>query len=342
MKKYSFSEAGELLEKSDFYSLALEADDIRRKLHPEGVVTYIVDRNINYTNICICKCKFCAFYRDISDADAYLMSFDELSRKIEDTIRRGGTQILLQGGLHPGLSIDWYVDMLKFIKKNYNIWVHGFSPPEIAHIAKNSNKSIAEVIKILTGAGLDSIPGGGAELLSDSVRREISPNKINSDVWLEVMRQAHLAGLKTTATMMFRKGEKAENIAEHLIKIRNLQEETGGFTAFIPWPFQPGNTELGGDAASAYEYLRVLSFSRIVLYNIKNIQLSWVTQGEKIAQVGLFFGANDFGSVMMEENVVRAAGTSFSLEEDKIREIIKSAGFIPKVRNMRYDIVEES
>jgi cyclic dehypoxanthinyl futalosine synthase len=270
------------------------------------------------------------------------MDYDTLGQKIQETIDAGGSQILIQGGLHPDLNLDWYVKMLKFIKDNYKIWIHGFSPPEITHIAKQSGKTIADTIKILAAAGLDSIPGGGAEVLADEVRTAISPRKINSSQWLQVMEEAHNQGMKTTATMMFRRDEDPKYLAEHIMRVRDLQDKTGGFTAFIPWPFQPGNTELGGVAATAIEYLRVLAASRIILDNIPNIQVSWVTQGEKVGQIGLFFGANDFGSVMMEENVVAAAGASFRMKTDDIRRQITAAGFKPMIRNMQYDMIEEN
>jgi cyclic dehypoxanthinyl futalosine synthase len=323
----------------DILELAHMADAVRKKLHPDGIVSFVTDRNINYTNVCTCKCKFCAYYRNEGDKDAFLMDYKTLGAKIEETLALGGTQILIQGGLHPDLDIAWYEEMLRFIK-NYPIWVHGFSPPEITHIAKQSGLSLAETIAKLREAGLDSIPGGGAEVLADEVRTAISPNKINSAQWLAVMREAHKQGMKTTATMMFRADEKPEYLLEHMFSVRALQEETGGFTAFIPWPFQPGNTELGGRAATAYEYLRVLAVSRIVLDNIPNIQVSWVTQGEKIGQLGLFFGANDFGSVMMEENVVKAAGASFRMQAEDIKRQISAAGFIPKMRNMQYEYID--
>ena len=334
-----FSEALKLFDKN-ILELGAEADSIREGLHPDKIVSFVIDRNINYTNICTCKCSFCAYYRDATDPDAFLMSFQELGEKIEDTLALGGSQILLQGGLHPDLDIIWYEKMLRFIKSNYNIWVHGFSPPEISHIAKKSNISTEETIQRLMNSGLDSMPGGGAEILADPVRSRISPRKLSAAGWLAVMKEAHRQGMKTTATMMFRAEEEPKYIMEHLFSIRKLQEETGGFTAFIPWPFQPGNTELGGRAATAYEYLRVLAISRIVLDNIPNIQVSWVTQGEKIGQLGLFFGANDFGSVMMEENVVKAAGASFRMKTEDIRHQITQAGFIPKIRNMQYEIIE--
>ncbi len=332
IKRISFQEGVDLYNNADILELGRMADNIRREKHPENIVTFVIDRNINYTNICTCKCKFCAFYKNENEEGGYVISKEELAQKIQETLDLGGSQILLQGGLHPEYQIDFYEDMLKFMK-TFPVWLHAFSPPEIHHVA--------ETIKRLRAAGLDSIPGGGAEILDDEARKNVSPNKINSAAWLSVMEEAHKQGLKTTATMMFRKQDAAEIIIGHFDKIRSLQDKTGGFTAFIPWPFQPGNSELDDDSVTAIEYLRVLALARIYLDNIPNIQVSWVTQGAKVAQIGLFFGGNDFGSVMIEENVVRAAGANFRLKTEEIKHIIKTAGFIPKIRNMQYDIIGE-
>lgn len=340
IKRISFQEGVDLYNNADILELGRMADNIRREKHPENIVTFVIDRNINYTNICTCKCKFCAFYKNENEEGGYVISKEELAQKIQETLDLGGSQILLQGGLHPEYQIDFYEDMLKFMK-TFPVWLHAFSPPEIHHIAKKSGLTVAETIKRLRAAGLDSIPGGGAEILDDEARKNVSPNKINSAAWLSVMEEAHKQGLKTTATMMFRKQDAAEIIIGHFDKIRSLQDKTGGFTAFIPWPFQPGNSELDDDSVTAIEYLRVLALARIYLDNIPNIQVSWVTQGAKVAQIGLFFGGNDFGSVMIEENVVRAAGANFRLKTEEIKHIIKTAGFIPKVRNMQYDIIDE-
>ncbi len=340
IKRISFQEGVDLYNNADILELGRMADNIRREKHPENIVTFVIDRNINYTNICTCKCKFCAFYKNENEEGGYVISKEELAQKIQETLDLGGSQILLQGGLHPEYQIDFYEDMLKFMK-TFPVWLHAFSPPEIHHIAKKSGLTVAETIKRLRAAGLDSIPGGGAEILDDEARKNVSPNKINSVAWLSVMEEAHKQGLKTTATMMFRKQDAAEIIIGHFDKIRSLQDKTGGFTAFIPWPFQPGNSELDDDSVTAIEYLRVLALARIYLDNIPNIQVSWVTQGAKVAQIGLFFGGNDFGSVMIEENVVRAAGANFRLKTEEIKHIIKTAGFIPKIRNMQYDIIGE-
>lgn len=338
IKRISFQEGVDLYNNADILELGRMADDIRKSKHPENIVTFVIDRNINYTNICTCKCKFCAFYKNEGEEGGYVISKEELAQKIQETLDLGGSQILLQGGLHPEYKIDFYEDMLKYMK-TFPVWLHAFSPPEIHHIAKMSDLTIAETIKRLVAAGLDSIPGGGAEILDDEARKNVSPNKINSTAWLSVMEEAHKQGLKTTATMMFRKKDVADIIVGHFDKIRSLQDKTGGFTAFIPWPFQPGNSDLDDEAVTAVEYLRVLALARIYLDNIPNIQVSWVTQGAKVAQIGLFFGGNDFGSVMIEENVVRAAGANFRLKTEEIKHIIKTAGFTPKVRNMQYDII---
>ncbi len=344
MVRIDKNQALKMLKEASIYELGAEADSIRQRLHPDGVVTFIVDRNINYTNICINKCKFCAFWRPKEHPEAYVLSFDELSQKIEETIQKGGTQILLQGGVHPDLGIDFYISMLRFIKSNFKIHVHGFSPPEILFLAKKEGLSIRKVLARLKEAGLDSIPGGGAEILSDRVRQIQSPNKIKSAEWLNVMKEAHLLGMKTSATMMFGSIEKEEDMIEHLDAVRNLQDETGGFTAFIPWSFQPGNTELKREypdiiSAGAVKYLKILALSRIYLDNFPNIQVSWVTQGIKIAQVGLRFGANDFGSTMLEENVVRSAGVSYRVTMEEIIQAIYRAGFKPAQRDTYYRIL---
>ncbi len=364
MERLTKKQALSLLKNSALLQLGQQADGIRGKLHPEKTGTFIVDRNINYTNICINKCKFCAFWRDKEDKDSYILSEDELFKKIEETINLGGTQILIQGGLHPDFNIEYYISLLKSIKSRFDINVHGFSPPEICYIADKSDLTINETLKILKGAGLDSIPGGGAEILSDRVREILSPRKIKSSSWLKVMEEAHRLGMRTTATMMFGSVEKPEDIIEHLDTIRNLQDRTGGFTAFIPWTFQQGNTELSKRSAfsgqhsatknaqrptpnaqrysaTAVEYLRVLALSRIYLDNVKNIQASWVTQGLKIAEVALRFGANDFGSTMIEENVVASAGVSYRVTMEDIIRAIKNAGFYPAQRDTCYNIIKK-
>lgn len=331
-----------LEQEADLYQLGFLADSIRKRLHPEPVVTYVIDRNINYTDICISACKFCAFFKAPEEEGGSLLSFDELGVKIKETQELGGTQILLQGGLHPDKPFEYYEEMLRFMKQT-GVHVHGFSPPEIYHFAGLSGLSIEQVIKRLMDAGLDSIPGGGAEILSDRVRSEMAPNKCNADQWIEVMECAHSLGLRTTATMMFGHVEHAEERLEHLRRLRELQDRTGGFTAFIPWTFQPDNTPIAAsrkiEKVSSFKYLRMLALCRIYLDNFANLQASWVTQGPKVAQLSLFFGANDFGSTMIEENVVAAAGVRFRLSEQEIQHLVKDAGFVPKQRLMDYSLV---
>ncbi|MBF0542526.1 MAG: dehypoxanthine futalosine cyclase [Nitrospirae bacterium] len=319
------------------------ADSLRKELHPENIVTFVIDRNINYTNICINKCSFCAFYKDIDNPESYLLKTSEILQKIQETVDVGGTAILIQGGLHPDLNIDYYIDLLKTIKKEFDINIHGFSPPEITHIAKVAGLSIKDTIKKLIDAGLGSIPGGGAEVLSDRIREAVSPKKIKTEQWMAVMAEAHEAGLKTTATMMFGCGEGPEDIIEHLDAARSQQDKSHGFTAFIPWSFQPENTALGKGflPATGVDYLRVLALSRIYLDNIKNIQASWVTQGIKMAQVALRFGANDLGSTMLEENVVRAAGVSFKVSQDDLINAGMAAGFKVMQRDTFYNRLKE-
>jgi cyclic dehypoxanthinyl futalosine synthase len=327
---------------ADLYQLGFLADSIRRRLHPEGNVTYVVDRNVNYTDICISACKFCAFFKAPEDQTGYLLTFDELALKIRETQDLGGTQILLQGGLHPDKPLEYYEEMLRFMKTT-GIHVHGFSPPEVCHFATLSGLSIREVLQRLIAAGLDSIPGGGAEILSDRVRESTAPRKCSADQWIEVMEEAHKQGLRTTATMMFGHIETVLERLEHLRRLRELQDRTGGFTAFIPWPFQPDNTALSQqveiEKTTGMGYLRILALSRIYLDNFDNVQASWVTQGPKIAQLALFFGANDFGSTMLEENVVAAAGVSFRLSEQEIRRLVVDAGFEPRQRLMDYTVI---
>lgn len=335
-------EALKLLKKEDLLYLGQMADDIRKGLHPEGIVTFVVDRNINYTNVCINQCRFCAFYRKPDAPDAYVLSDAELYKKIEETLALEGTQILMQGGINPSLDLDYYLRLLRGIKERYpRINIHGFSPPEVRYLADRHDLTVRETLSMLKNAGLDSIPGGGAEVLSDRVREAISPKKIKSGEWLRVMKEAHGLGMRTTATMMFGSVETEEDILEHLDALRGLQDETGGFTAFIPWTFQPGNTGLSRiKPATAIDYLKVLSLSRIYLDNIKNIQASWVTQGLKLAQAALRFGANDFGSTMIEENVVASAGVKYSVSKQDIINSIRNAGFRPAQRDTYYKILK--
>jgi len=336
------SEALRLLTGDDLLLFGSLADEIRRKKHPENRVTFVVDRNVNYTNICETKCTFCAFYRDKTAADAYVLTRDEIFAKIDELVRQGGTQLLMQGGLNSELKIEFFEELFREIKNRFpEVRNHSLSPAEIVCIASSSGLGLDETILRLKNAGLDSIPGGGAEILVDEVRGSISPKKIGWRQWADVMLTAAGMGMPTTATMMFGSREKPDDIVEHLFRIRELQDAGGSFTAFIPWTYQPGNTELGGATASGVEYLKVLALSRIVLDNIANIQASWVTQGAKMAQVALFFGANDLGGTMLEENVVAAAGCSFRMSGDEMVALIRSAGFRPAQRSTTYSIIRE-
>jgi cyclic dehypoxanthinyl futalosine synthase len=311
--------------------------------HGEEIVTYIVDRNINYTNVCNVYCKFCAFYRTETDRDHYVLTRAQLDEKLDELTAIGGIQILLQGGHHPGLGIDFYLEMLAHIRGKYpHINIHGFSPPEFNHFAAVFGMPLREVITKFIAAGLGSIPGGGGEILVDRVRNRISPLKCNSDQWLEVMRIAHELGLHSSATMMFGHVEMLDDRLEHLQRLRDQQDETGGFTAFICWTFQPEHTKLRAEPVGSAEYLRMQALSRIFLDNFENVQSSWVTQGPKIGQVALRYGANDFGSVMMEENVVSEAGTTFRLSKDDIEGLIRSAGFTARQRDNWYRLVADS
>ena len=303
------------------------------------IVTYIVDRNINYTNVCNVYCKFCAFYRTEKDPDRYVLSLEQIDQKIDELVAIGGIQILMQGGHHPKLGIDYYLDLLRHIREKYpQINIHAFSPPEFNHFSEVFRMPMREVIQKFKDAGLGSIPGGGGEILVDRVRNRISPLKCNSDQWLEVMRIAHELGLNSSATMMFGHVETVQERIEHLDRIRELQDQTGGFTAFICWTFQPENVVLKATPVGSTEYLRTQALARIYLDNIENLQSSWVTQGPRIGQIALRYGANDFGSVMMEENVVSQAGTSFRITREEIERLITDAGFEARTRNNWYEL----
>ena len=339
--RFDAGEALELYRRAPTSLLGRLADGVRARKHPDPIVTYIIDRNVNYTNVCVAKCNFCAFYRPVGSAEGYVLGFDELFNKIDETIAVGGVQLLLQGGHNPDLPLSWYEDVFRAIKERYpSFKLHALSPPEIIHLSRLSQLSVADVIARLVGAGLDSIPGGGAEILVDRVRKLLHCyGKATADEWLDVMRQAHRKGLRTTATMMYGHVETPAERVEHLIRLRELQDETGGFTAFITWSYQPEHTELGGGEATGLEYLRMLALARIVLDNFPSLQASWVTQGGKVGQLSLAYGSNDMGSVMIEENVVRAAGASYCMDEVEIVRNIENAGFIAKRRNMHYDVL---
>jgi cyclic dehypoxanthinyl futalosine synthase len=348
-------EGGEILllfEEGDLHGLGRAAHDKRLQKCPPDTVTYVVDRNINYSNVCYVDCSFCAFYRHKKDDDAYVLEREELHRKIEELLAIGGTQILLQGGHHPNLKLDWYQEMLADIKARYRVHIHGFSPSEIHHFTKVFKLSTREVIRELQSAGLDSIPGGGAEILTDRVRQILSPTKVDARGWIEVMEEAHALGMKTSATMMFGHVETLPERVEHLLRIRDSQDRTGGYTAFICWSYQPGFTPMSVENHEALtsvpvsshkgslDYLRTLAISRLALDSIDNFQASWVTQGKKIGQLTLFYGANDLGSTMMEENVVSEAGVVFRLTRDEMDDIIRDAGFRPAQRDNEYNILE--
>ena len=346
MSRMSNAEALDLIKNADLNELGRMASERKRELHPKKVTTFIVDRNINYTNVCWVDCKFCAFYRHANADDAYVLSYEEIGKKIEELIEIGGTQILFQGGVHPKLKIEWYEDLVEWISKNYpTITIHGFSAIEIDYIAKISKISYKEVLQRLNAKGLFSIPGAGAEILSDKVRDIIAPKKLDTKDWIDVHRQAHKIGIKSTATMMFGTVESDEDIVEHWEHIRNLQDETGGFRAYIMWSFQSANTRLKQEfpqlkKQSSNRYLRLLAVSRLYLDNFKNIQSSWVTQGSYVGQLALLFGANDLGSTMMEENVVSAAGMRNRMNQEEMIELIRDVGEYPAKRDTAYNILE--
>ena len=332
-----------LLKSHDLTAIGAAADAVTRRIHPEPFRTYNIDRNINYTNACTAVCDFCAFYRPPDHPEVYVLPIDVLLRKIEETVELGGDQILLQGGLHPKLPLEWYENTLSTLKQHFpNVNIHGFSPPEIHHFTKISKLPLRTVLERLKAAGLGSLPGGGGEILVDRVRKSITRGKVLSDDWLNVMRVWHQSGGKSTATMMFGHVETLAERIEHLERVRQLQDETGGFTAFICWTFQRDNTDMDHlPPAGAFEYLKTQAISRLYLDNVPNIQSSWVTQGEKVGQLALLFGANDMGSLMIEENVVSQAGTIHHLTVDSIRQCIQNVGYIPRQRNVFYDYLDQ-
>jgi len=337
--RLSPEEAMRVYAEAPVLELGAAADARRRMLHPEDVVTYIIDRNVNYTNVCVTRCKFCNFYRPPTNkTEGYVLSREELAKKFQETVDLGGVQILLQGGLNPNLPITWYEELFRWMKANFPLAIHGLSPEEIRYIAEIEKMSIRAVIERLIAAGLDSIPGGGAEILDDEIRHAISPLKCTTDTWMEVMRQAHALGLRTTATMVFGFGEEPRHLVGHLERLRELQDKTAGFTAFICWPFQAEGTRLKlRDDTTAMRYLRIFALSRLYLDNFPGLQVSWPTMGPEVGQVGLRFGGNDFGSAMIEENVVSQAGAIFKLSAEDIERYIRAAGFQPRRRNMRYE-----
>ena len=339
--RLSEAEALEMYLSAPPHLLGRLANEVRQRLHPGRDVTYIIDRNVNYTNVCVAHCAFCAFYRPVGSSDGYVLGFDEIFRKIDETIELGGGQLLLQGGHNPDLPIEWYEDLFRQVKERYPAFrLHALSPPEVLHISRLAQIPVPEVVRRLVAAGLDSIPGGGAEILVDRVRKLLHCySKASADEWIDVMRHAHLAGLRTTATMMYGSVETPADRIEHLSRLRALQDETGGFTAFIAWSYQPDHTELQGVESTGVEYLRTLATARLFLDNFPSLQASWVTQGAKVGQLSLSYGANDMGSVMIEENVVRAAGAAYCMDEIEIVRNIEDAGFEARRRNMHYEIL---
>ena len=330
-----------LFECRDLHKLGRAAHAVTMRLHPEPYRTFNIDRNVNYTNVCAAVCDFCAFYRKSGDADAYVLSREELYQKIEETIALGGDQILMQGGMHPSLKLEWYEDLLRDLRSRFpTVNLHAFSPPELWHFHKINKLPLREVLTRLKAAGLGSIPGGGGEILVDRVRAELTKNKAMTEEWLEVMRVWHQLGGKSTCTMMFGHVETHAERIEHLTRLRDLQDETGGFTAFICWTMQPGHKMSHFPEAGAFDYLRTQAIARLYLDNVPNIQSSWVTQGAKIGQVALFFGANDMGSLMIEENVVASAGTVHSLSLEEIKRCIREAGWEPRQRNVFYQLID--
>jgi cyclic dehypoxanthinyl futalosine synthase len=347
MQRLSNEEAVRLIKEADLATLGQMALERKRELHPQKITTFVVDRNINYTNVCWVDCSFCAFYRHAKAEDAYVLSFEEIGKKIEELLAIGGTQILFQGGVHPKLKIEWYEDLVEWISKNYpQVTIHGFSAIEIDYIARISKISVREVLERLHAKGLFSIPGAGAEILSDRVRDIVAPKKLDAKQWIDVHRQAHKIGMKSTATMMFGTVETDEEIVRHWEMIRQLQDETNGFRAFILWSFQGQNTKLLAKMPhlkkqAPNRYLRLLAVSRLYLDNFVNIQSSWVTQGSYVGQLALLYGANDLGSTMMEENVVAAAGAHNRMNQEQMIELIKDVGEIPAKRNTAYEILEK-
>jgi cyclic dehypoxanthinyl futalosine synthase len=333
----------DLYRNAPLLELGGEADRVRAAMHPGDVVTYIIDRNINYTNVCVADCGFCAFYRRPKDNEGYTLSFEQIGAKIDEAKALGAVQILIQGGHNPYIPFDWYLDLMRYIKRNHPIHIHGFSPSEVDFFATLFRMDAREVIRELVKAGLDSIPGGGGEILVQRVRDMVAKKKAGADRWLEIMEIAHQEGLRTSVTMMYGIGETLEERLEHLSRVREVQARTGGFTAFICWPLQPENTPRMShmQKTDAVDYLRTVAISRIVLDNVPNLQASWVTMGMKIGQIALRFGCNDFGSLMIEENVVSAANTTHRTTTQEMERLIMDAGFAPRRRRQDYSVIEE-
>jgi cyclic dehypoxanthinyl futalosine synthase len=337
-----FREYLEFYEQGSLLELGQLADAERWRHHPENVVTYIIDRNINYTNVCVADCKFCAFYRRPKHDEGYVLSFEQIGAKIDECKAIGGVQILLQGGHNPYIPFDWYLELMRYIKRNHPIHIHGFSPSEIVFFSERFGMSVAEVVRELRDAGLDSIPGGGGEILVDEIRERVARKKAQTEEWLGVQEEAHSQGMKTSVTMMYGLGESNADRIEHLFRVRELQARTGGFTAFICWPLQPEGTQMSDQAKTdAVSYLRTLAMGRIICDNVPNLQSSWVTMGLKVGQIALRFGANDFGSLMMEENVVSSAGTTYRATIQEMERCIEDAGYLVRRRRQDYSIIDE-
>ena len=344
-ERLSDAEALHLFHHAELPELSAAAHEVRKRLNPGPIVSYIIDRNVNYTNACLATCEFCAFFRKVDDPDAYVLTREELRQKIEETQELGGNQLLLQGGMHPKLKLEWYEDMLSWMKAEFGIHLHAFSAPEIHAFSKINKLSYAEVLGRLKVAGLDSLPGGGAEILVDRVRKELTRGKCLTEEWLEVHRVWHGLGGKSSATMMFGHVETLEERVETFRRYRELQDETGGFTAFIDWTFQPEHTALADrldlKEVGSWDYLRTTAIARLYIDNIRHFQSSWVTQGGRIGQISLFYGCDDMGSIMIEENVVKAAGANFRMSEEYLRQLVREAGFIPRRRNFFYELLPE-
>lgn len=334
-------EQGVALFERDLLDLGAEADQMRRELHPEGYVTFVRDRIINYTNVCITYCKFCAFYRPPGHAESYVRGKDEIFKKVEEMLQRGGTTLMLQGGHNPDLKIDYYEDLFSSIKQRFDVYLHSMTATEVDHVAQVSGLDLRETLTRLRQAGLDSLPGGGAEMLVDDIREAVAPLKTSADRWFEVHETAHQVGLESTATMVFGFGETARHRIEHLDRLRALQDRTGGFRSFIHWSLTPGNTGMMRTVPpGGQEYLRIMAIARLYLDNFRHIHAGWVTEGAKLAQLALGYGANDLGSVLMEELVISATGVAYAYNAEQIASIIRAAGRVPAVRNSRYEILE--
>ena len=338
-----FRDALELYQRADLLDLGRQADEARWRLHPDPLVTYIIDRNINYTNVCVADCGFCAFARRPKHLEGYVLSYEQIGQKIDECKAMGGVQILMQGGHNPYIPFEWYLDLLRYIKTHHPIHIHGFSPSEVVFFSERFKLPVSEVIRELRAAGLDSIPGGGGEILVDAVRQRVAPKKAQTEEWLGVQEEAHRQGMRTSVTMMYGMGESAADRVEHMFRVRELQRRTGGFTAFIAWPLQPDGTPMfnGAPKTDAVTYLRTLATMRLVADNVPNMQASWVTMGHKVGQVALRFGANDYGSLMMEENVVSATGTTHTTTLREMDRLILDAGFTPRRRRQDYSLLPE-